>query len=539
MDIIVKYKKEIWEELVKEISLFEQNTGMKVNYEKTTVYRIGSIRNLNTKFYSAKKITWSNGPMNILGVQVSGDTQQMATLNLDPPLRKAESILKMWRMRGLTLYGKILVVNALVASLFVHKLTVMQTVPDLWYKKYQHIAMNFIWNDRTAKISWTILTGNKEDGGLRLIDLKDKHKVLKMSWIFKLSTKEKVRTLADEVLQNKYGEALWHGEFTTRELNKDLNLKTENFWGDVLTDWLKFANKYRKATRNYQFRCLWLNSEITIGNKMLYCKGLIDKNLRTIGDLYRNKTGMEWEDFEKEYPHTLSRLQFLGLKSAIPSEWKKKQEGHGNLSLHDQIKSAPKHAAIIYKKLKKNKNLLNSKQILWEYRLSEEEVNEEINVKKAIQSIPYYTLCTKLRSFQYKILCNAILTNIRLKQMQVVKSNECGFCKLRKESITHLFVECKEVTKIWNYARQHWLNNIQLSTFAILFNNPVENPKSIENLIVLVVKYYIYLTKIKAEKLSIQCVTELLKQYKVIEFNIAKRKQKLDHHEQKWKNCNI
>ena len=96
MDLFIKYKREVWEEVIREISKFEQNTGMKVNYEKTTVYRLGSLKNSNAKFYSEKKINWVNGPVNVLGVNISHNFEEMTRLNLEPLFTRMENTLKIW-----------------------------------------------------------------------------------------------------------------------------------------------------------------------------------------------------------------------------------------------------------------------------------------------------------------------------------------------------------------------------------------------------------------------------------------------------------
>ena len=65
MDLFLKFKQKVWQEVMRTLDNFKKSTGMKVSYDKTTIYRIGSIANTNTKFYSAPKIKWTNEPINV------------------------------------------------------------------------------------------------------------------------------------------------------------------------------------------------------------------------------------------------------------------------------------------------------------------------------------------------------------------------------------------------------------------------------------------------------------------------------------------
>ena len=133
MDMFIKFNREVWNVAMSILSQFEMSSGMLINYDKTTVYRMGSIRNSDAKFYSVKKIQWTNEPLNILGVQVAHDEATMQEINLDPLITKAQNILKVWQMWGLSLNGRIMVVNSLVALLFVYKLSVMTTILTQWF----------------------------------------------------------------------------------------------------------------------------------------------------------------------------------------------------------------------------------------------------------------------------------------------------------------------------------------------------------------------------------------------------------------------
>ena len=46
---------------------FETRSGFRINYEKTTIYRIGSLKHSNAKMYTAKEVRWPTSSINVLG----------------------------------------------------------------------------------------------------------------------------------------------------------------------------------------------------------------------------------------------------------------------------------------------------------------------------------------------------------------------------------------------------------------------------------------------------------------------------------------
>ena len=63
----MKFKQSSWEAAMSTLMDFEHASGMRINYDKTSVYRLGSICDTDARFYTMKKIRWTNDPVNILG----------------------------------------------------------------------------------------------------------------------------------------------------------------------------------------------------------------------------------------------------------------------------------------------------------------------------------------------------------------------------------------------------------------------------------------------------------------------------------------
>ena len=161
MTVFLQNKEREWMELRSILDKFRLNTGLRVNYDKTTVYRLGHYSS-NAWFYSMRRLQWSDGTIKILGIAYTDDDSKLQRLNLEPLLEKAEQTLDLWRMRDLTLIGKIMVFNTLIASTVYHRLAVAGILKEEYIKKFEKLASSFIWNRGTAKITMKVLQGNKK-----------------------------------------------------------------------------------------------------------------------------------------------------------------------------------------------------------------------------------------------------------------------------------------------------------------------------------------------------------------------------------------
>ena len=89
------------------------------------------------------------------------------------------SVLNSWIHRGLTLMGKVLVINTLMGSLFVYKMTVLRNIDKAISTKFYETIHRFLWKGR-ARIPFQILHSDKEQGGLCLVNLICKQEALKV-----------------------------------------------------------------------------------------------------------------------------------------------------------------------------------------------------------------------------------------------------------------------------------------------------------------------------------------------------------------------
>ena len=172
-DLYLPFDQKVVNAVLDTLSDIEKCTGLKISYDKTTVYRVGSISDSLAKFYTVRAVKWTNNPVNTLGVEL----RQYADLekNFDGVMNKLEVVSKMWYYRSLTLVGKVTIVNSLMSSLFVYRLQNIANVTKDFYDKYEQVIKSFIWSGKKPKIPLETLYLSHEQGGLKLCNLKVKH----------------------------------------------------------------------------------------------------------------------------------------------------------------------------------------------------------------------------------------------------------------------------------------------------------------------------------------------------------------------------
>ena len=199
---------------------FRQNSGFTLNYDKTTVYRLGSLKNSDAKLYTQKPLQWSGDPFNTLGVWVTDVHEDLIRLNYDPIIIKVKDVLSSWENRTLSLCGKITVINSLVVSLFVYKLTVLPFLPGSYIKKIEDIMSKFLWNNRRAKIPLRVLQLSKNKGGLNLVNLRNRDIALKTTWVNVIHQDPSVAQYAIEALKCDLKLMIWQCNLNSGDIVK-------------------------------------------------------------------------------------------------------------------------------------------------------------------------------------------------------------------------------------------------------------------------------------------------------------------------------
>ena len=388
--------KQIFEELEK----FRLQSGFTLSYEKTTLYRIGSLRFSNAQMYNIDQVTWSKEDINVLGVIVAHEN--IVEKNYRDIIEKAKRTLSSWKNRGLSLIGKIQVINTLVASLFVYKMMVLPSIPKDVIKNLDNIFREYIWDGKKSKIAYKILQNPKSQGGLNLVNLNVKEKSLKATWPRILKDEKDYSEIVYRIINTDIGEHIWRCNIEKKDIPQ-LGIK-ESFWEDVLSAWSEY--NYRRQNR-VENQIIWYNSDIKIAEKMIYWRDVYKRGLIYVHQLYEDRQMINEKKLYELFG--IDTLRLNGLKTAIPKYMKQFLEEREKLtympvpsSNYDLLLNESNPARHVYSELNGDILLLHNKMLKWMQELRMDEFNLS-QYCKSISRMYVTTNVTKYRSFQYRL----------------------------------------------------------------------------------------------------------------------------------------
>ena len=503
-------------EMLTEIDRFGEFSGLKLNAEKTQVLRIGSLRDSVAEFYTIRKLYWSPGPVTILGVKLHPNELIMQSVNFYDTLEKVQDILNAWNYRDLTLIGRITVVNTLISTLFIHKLLALPTPSADFFKKYKKIVVNFLWKGKQPRIKYADLTQDYNKLGLKLVDLEIKNWALKAAWPVRWKNRELTELSWFFTTLPINDARIWHTNTDFVEVEKFHMASTVSAAPSIWAAWCRFH--YQETLADYEdiiSTIVWGNSLIKVNNRPVYNRNLVNSNLETIFDIVdvRNKQFYTYREITEIFGPVFDPLIYFGIITAIPSAWK---NIIFNNQLQDEIEIDPSEKTFIT-----FKNLSPSKAIYWDLIKKFVPTNQvlctmwQAELNYVVTEDEWFTLFidfqkqikpVKLRNFQYRLLRRILTTNVRRAKWDNNVSDLCTFCEQEKETVLHILVECIEVQPLWKaltkLVKYYFNTVITFTPQLIILNNYKGTSKIMINLLIIIMKQYIYATKCANEKLN-------------------------------------
>ena len=539
MDIFSLCTEKSVKAILEELNKFKSQSGFTVSYDKTTLYRIGSLRHSNAQMYGLSQYVWSREDITVLGVKIAHE--ELIEKNYQDIIEKVKKQLQAWTNRGLSLIGKIQVVNTLIASLFVYKMMVLPKIPCNIVKTVNNMIREYIWNGKKSKIAYNILQNRKQDGGLNLVNIEKRDTALKATWPIILKNEEEYSKMVYKIMRcNIIEEDIWRCSLEPMDIKK---LKINNqFWKDVLEAWGCY-NYYHQRRIDNQY--IWYNSGIKIGGKVILWGDVYLRGLKYVYQLFQDGKYKTEDQVWEEYG--LTKLRFNSLKSAIPQEWKNFFISNSSTTYlpiaphnydYEVSKGGQGLSKRVYQYISEDILLVHNKYIKWRKELGGEYQDVLTEFGKAHMDIYRITNVPKYRSFQYRLLQRGLVTNIQLHHWQLLDTNMCTLCGKQKESLIHLFYECEKTQILWKqitlWMKEKYKVTFQLNATTVIMNRIVKKAGHVVNFICLITKQYIYRQRCLKEEINFQGLKSTVRKIESIEKYIATKNQKLDKHNRKW-----
>ena len=201
-------------------------------------------------------------------------------------------------------------------------------------------------------------------------------------------------------------EDIWLINLKPKEVNKYFKASP---WREILRTCCKCTNFFPMSFEQILNQFLWYNDNIRINGKCIcYCK-LYLLGCRNVKDLFdSNYKVLSYDDFDKQFPNSLTWLEYYGLLNSIPPRW---------ISIiKQQIWSTETYQPLYYTlentktsvvKIIYSRLIDHPLAVMDAYNRWNEAIGGALEMQKFIESFSHLykiTISTKLRDFQCRLL---------------------------------------------------------------------------------------------------------------------------------------
>ena len=159
--------------MVDTFHLFSEFSGLKPNLSKCEITGIGVLKGVQVAVCGMRCVDLKNDTLKILGTHFSYNEKLKEERNFYTTVTNIQRVLKIWKMRNLTLEGKIVIFKTLAISKIVFQ-SMITPVPRHIVNELERIQKAFLWKNSSPKIKHETLCNDYKGGGLKNIDILNK-----------------------------------------------------------------------------------------------------------------------------------------------------------------------------------------------------------------------------------------------------------------------------------------------------------------------------------------------------------------------------
>ena len=198
----------------------------------------------------------------------------------------------------------------------------------------------------------------------------------------------------------------------------------------------------------------------------------------------------------------------------------------------------------VYKYLSEDTFILYNKYLKWTNEIGDTFCEDVVKFGQLHKDIYKVTNVPKYRSFQYRLLQRALVTNINLFTWGMIPNDLCTFCSDSRETITHLLWDCIVIKQLWKdvidyICTRFHPKKLKVDVIAILQNSLVPRTDHVINFICLITKQYIYRQKCMKKPISMYELKANIARIESIEKYIAIKNGRLQQHNRKWSSADM
>ena len=344
-----------------------------------------------------------------------------------------------WKYRYLAPIGKITVIKTLILTIFTHLFMTIPTPLEI-LNELNKLLFKFVWDGKPDKINRDRLCTCHLNGGLKMTNLYNFEKSMKLRWLKQIF--------------------ISHGKIWLDLLLNDINLsclsslgsqwclsiihKLNPFWKTVFTHFNQFC-QHVKAKTNLDILCtnIWLNKPL--GTEKIYFIDWFQNGVRVIGDIIKQDGHLlSIDEIKTKFGFRPNYLNYLTVRGLIKKYIKQNSTQNGfdfcrpyiPLYMRALVGS---HAGSknIYQVFQQTGTITsNNNELKWNQSL---ECTETL-WRSLYKSCFYSVLDNDYVWFQYRILHRILGVQDFLFKIKISKTDKCRLCGEQKETIKHIFL---------------------------------------------------------------------------------------------------
>ena len=505
--------------ILKTIEGFRGISNLSANLDKTWAVPFGNLYNKEINICNDIGIRWTRN-FKLLGITLNSNLE-INQEHIDSYIIGISKVLNNWRNRFLTPFGKVTVIKTLALPKITHLALVTPDLDAKYAKRLEKMFFTFIWNDKPDKVSRSDSKLPVSRGGLGMISTVEFWKALKISWIRRLTySKSTWVTILENILTSKeykLDDIVTYGTSILKNLS---SVVTNLFWKETFTATVEMLDKITFCNPELSgLISVCGNPSIKIGNSCISRNVFQCKNNIQVADfLNGNNDFLPREAFFIRTGINLNYLNYHNIKHAIRNSFEKLR-----IRVQDiEIFSDPKPtllSSIVTRSLKGCQvfyKILMSKHYMQQNLAKTEdkwhvELGRIFDIKtwdsfrSNMGGIRYHN---SLKWLQLRILRRSLHTNIILSKYNHNVHELCNFCKNEPETISHIFFYCSIVQNLHSELNV-FLNMVNIylpfDCKTLLFGNPKKKAMSLDNLILLYLRGFLWRFKYSNHTPTLRC----------------------------------
>jgi len=262
------------------IKKFSKISGLTLNENKTEILKLGKTYHDVDKAYKP----WVKKKVTLLGAIISKNLVDMQADNYADKLKKITNCLNIWKMRDLSLIGRIHIIKSLASSQIIYPLSTIMNPTESFFKELESLFYQFLWNSKVDRVKRNIMIAPYQEGGLNMLDIRSHSQALKLKWVQRIliQLELKERDIWAEWIINQCDKIDLNYFFKCNicytDLDKVIKLSKLNPWHEILTEWCKYNfDKLPFAEDDIVNQNLWFNSNIKINKKNAFLQRLVQQ----------------------------------------------------------------------------------------------------------------------------------------------------------------------------------------------------------------------------------------------------------------------